>query len=95
MDSIKKRKEISSIIEDVKEKKTRSQDFISSKKQNPSKTRQEIDSHLSLKNLEIRESGLWLQIEKLEAKLKRYRRDNEELRDTNTNLEVIIKIHEM
>ena len=41
------------------------------------------------------ESGLRLQIEKLEAKLKRYRRDNEELRDTNTNLEVIIKIHEM
>jgi len=41
------------------------------------------------------ESGLRLQIEKLEAKLKRYRRDNEELRDTNTNSEVIIKIHEM
>ena len=41
------------------------------------------------------ESGLQLQIEKLEAKLKCYRRDNEELRDTNTNSEVIIKIHEM
>ena len=41
------------------------------------------------------ESGLRLQIEKLEANLKRYRRDNEELQDTNTNLEVIIKIHEM
>ena len=72
-----------------------SNDFISSKKQNPWKTRQEIDNHLSLKKLEIMESGLQLQIEKLEAKLKRYRRDNEELRDTNTNLEVIIKIHEM
>ena len=33
------------------------------------------------------ESGLQLQIEKLEAKLKRYRRDNEELRDTNTDSE--------
>ena len=41
------------------------------------------------------EVGLQLQIEKLEAKLKRYRRENEELRDTNTNSEVIIKIHEM
>ena len=40
-------------------------------------------------------SGLRLQIEKLEAKLKNYRRDNEELRDTNMNSEVIIKIHEM
>ena len=41
------------------------------------------------------ESGLRLQIEKLEGKLKRYQRDNEELRDTNTNSEIIIKIHEM
>ena len=41
------------------------------------------------------ESGLRLQIEKLEAKLKPYRKENEESRDTNTNLEVIIKIHEM
>ena len=41
------------------------------------------------------ESHLRLQIEKLEAKLKHYRRDNEELRDTNTNSKVIIKIHEM
>ena len=41
------------------------------------------------------ESGLPLQIEKLEAKLKCYQRDNEELRDTNTNSKVIIKIHEM
>ena len=41
------------------------------------------------------DSGLQLQIEKLESKLKRYQRDNEELRDTNTNLEVMIKIHEM
>ena len=41
------------------------------------------------------ESGLRLQIEKLEAKLKCHLRDNEELRNTNTNSEVIIKIHEM
>ena len=41
------------------------------------------------------ESGLRLQIEKLEAKLKRYRRDNEELQDTNMNSEVITKIHEI
>ena len=41
------------------------------------------------------EAGLRLQIEKLKAKLKRYRKDSEELQDTNTNLEVIIKIHEM
>ena len=41
------------------------------------------------------EFGLGLQIEKLEAKLNRYQRDNEELQDTNTNSEVIIKIHEM
>ena len=41
------------------------------------------------------ESRLRLQIEKLEAKLKRCRRDNEELQDTNTNSEIIIKIHEM
>ena len=41
------------------------------------------------------ESGLRLQIEKLEAKLKCYQRDNEELWDTNMNSEVIIKIHEM
>ena len=47
------------------------------------------------KKSEIMESGLRLQIEKLKAKLKPYRRDNEESRDTNTNLEVIIKIHEM
>ena len=41
------------------------------------------------------ESSLRLQIEKLKAKLKHYQRDNEELWDTNTNSEVIIKIHEM
>ena len=46
---------------------------------------------------EIRDHGfgLQLQIEKLEANLKCYRRDNEELWDINTNSEVIIKIHEM
>ena len=41
------------------------------------------------------ESRLRLQIEKLEAKLKRYRRDNEELRDMNTESEVMIKLHEI
>ena len=41
------------------------------------------------------EFGLQLQIEKLEAKLNCSRRDNEELRDTNTNSKVMIKIHEM
>ena len=41
------------------------------------------------------EFGFRLQMEKLEAKLKRYRRDIEELQVTNTNSEVIIKIHEM
>ena len=41
------------------------------------------------------ESGLRLQIEKLEAKLKRYRRDNEELRDMNTKSEIMIKLHKM
>ena len=41
------------------------------------------------------ESGLQLQIEKLEAKLKRYRRDNEELQDLNAKSEVLIKIHKM
>ena len=51
--------------------------------------------HLVWKKSEIMESGLRLQIEKLEAKLKPYRRDNEESRNTNTNSEVIIKIHEM
>ena len=47
------------------------------------------------KKSEIMESGLRLQIEKLESKLKRCRRDNEELRDTNMDSEVIIKIHQM
>ena len=41
------------------------------------------------------ESGLRLQIEELEAKLKRYRRDNEELRDINTKSEMLIKLHTM
>ena len=47
------------------------------------------------KKLEIMESGLRLQIEKLEAKLKRYKRDNEELQDINTKLEMLIKLHKM
>ena len=37
--------------------------------------------------------GLQLQIEKLETKLRCYRRDNEDLRDMNTKLKVIIKLH--
>ena len=41
------------------------------------------------------EVGLRLQIEKLEAKLKRYQRDNKDLRDRNKNLEVIIEIHKI
>ena len=41
------------------------------------------------------ESGLRLQIEKLEAKLKRYQRDNEELQDINMKLEMLIKLHKM
>ena len=39
------------------------------------------------------EAGLRLQIEKLEAKLKRYRIDNEELQDLNTKSKVLIKLH--
>ena len=41
------------------------------------------------------ESSLWLQIDKLESKSKRYQRDNEDLRDKNKNLEVIIEIHKI
>ena len=51
--------------------------------------------HLVWKKSEIMESGLRLHIEKLEAKLKRYRRDNEELQDMNTKSEVLIKLHKM
>ena len=41
------------------------------------------------------EFGLQLQIEKLEAKLKRYQRDREELREINTKSEMLIKLHKM
>ena len=41
------------------------------------------------------ELGLQAQIEKLEAKLKRYRIDNEELWDINTKSEMLIKLHKM
>ena len=41
------------------------------------------------------ESDLQVQIEKLEAKLKHYRRENEELRHTNTKSEMLIKLHHM
>ena len=36
-----------------------------------------------------------VQIEKLEAKLKRYQRDNEGLRDINTKSKMLIKLHKM
>ena len=56
-----------------------------------------IEDHhqLAWKKSEIMESGLQAQIEKLEAKLKRYRRENEELRHTNTKSEMLIKLHHM
>ena len=41
------------------------------------------------------EAGLRLQIEKLEAKLKHYRRENEELRHTNMKSEILIKLNHM
>ena len=41
------------------------------------------------------EVGLRLQIEKLEDKLKCYRKDNEQLRHMNTKSEVMIKLHEI
>ena len=41
------------------------------------------------------ELGLQAQIEKLEAKLKRYQRENEELRHTNTKSEILIKLNHM
>ena len=51
--------------------------------------------HLVWKKSEIMESGLQPQIEKLEAKLKHYQRDNEELRDINTKSEMLIKLHKI
>ena len=47
------------------------------------------------KKSETMETGLRLQIEKLESKLKHYQRDNEDLRDRNKNLEIIIEIHKI
>ena len=41
------------------------------------------------------EVGLQAQIEKLEAQLKRYQRDNEELQNMNMKLEMLIKLHKM
>ena len=41
------------------------------------------------------EVGLQVQVEKLEAKLKCYQRDNEELQDVNTKSEMLIKLHRM
>ena len=41
------------------------------------------------------EVGLQVQIDKLEAKLKHYQRDNEELRDINMKSEMLIKLHKM
>ena len=51
--------------------------------------------HLVWKKSKIMESGLQAQIEKLEAKLKQYRRDNEELRDKNMKSEMLIKLRQM
>ena len=53
------------------------------------------DNHLVSKKSEIMESNSRLQIEKLEAKLKHYQKDNEELWDMNTKSEVLIKLHKM
>ena len=47
------------------------------------------------KKSEIMESGLRLQTEKLKAKLKRYQRDNEELKNMNMKSEMLIKLHKM
>ena len=41
------------------------------------------------------EVGLEAQIEKLEAKLKCYQRDNEELQNMNMKSEMLIKLHKM
>ena len=54
-----------------------------------------LDDHLLSKKSETMEAGLQAQIEKLEAKLKRYRRENEELRHTNTKSEILIKLNYM
>ena len=47
------------------------------------------------KKSKIMEFGLQLQIEKLEAKLKRYQRHYKEFRDINTKSEMLIKLHKM
>ena len=61
------------------------------------KARQRIQSHkndyLSSKKSETMEVGLRLQIEKLETKLRHYRRDNEDLCNMNTKSEAMIKLH--
>ena len=41
------------------------------------------------------EISLQLQVEKLEGMLRHYQRDNDELRDMNNKLEIMIKIHEI
>ena len=41
------------------------------------------------------EVGLQAQIENLEAKLKCYQRDNDELWDINTKSKMLIKLHKM
>ena len=56
------------------------------KRKNKIKRKIEDHHHLVWKKSDIMESGLRLQIEKLEAKLKQYRRENEELRDKNEEL---------
>ena len=65
------------------------------KRKNKIKRKIEDHHHLVWKKSDIMESGLQAQIEKLEAKLKHYQRENEELRDTNTKSEILIKLRQM
>ena len=53
------------------------------------------NEYLPSKKLETMEVGLRLQIEKLETKLRSYRRDTEDLHDMNTKSEVTIKLHKI
>ena len=48
-----------------------------------------------IEGVKTMEVGLQVQIEKLEAKLKHYQRDNEELWDINTKSKMLIKLHRM
>ena len=61
--------------------------------------RQRIQSHkndyLSSKKSKTMEASLQLQIEKLETKLQRYRRDNEDLHNINIKSKELIELHEL